>query len=169
MDETILYPTPERFKRGQVEFLHKTIADDHGRISRPHRAVDILSSMEKRGSITPEMRQAGEDFRAQFQTAQLDPLRAPDLAQPYVANRTYGNPSHKIEVARRRVWQAILAVGGLSTVSGSCLWDVIGWEKTLKLWAFEQVKVGRRINEHAAAGVLIGALDMLERYFAQNT
>jgi hypothetical protein len=169
MDESILSPTPERFKRGQVEFLDKTIADDHGRISRPHRAVDILASMERRGSITPEMRQAGEDFRAQFQRAQLDPLKAPDLAAPYVANRTYGNPGNKIEGARRRVWQAVLSVGGLSTASGSCLWDVVGWEKTLKQWSFEQVKQGRRIKEHEAAGVLIGALGMLENYFAKNT
>jgi hypothetical protein len=62
-------PTPER-------------ADESGRPSRPYRAVDTLAAMERRGSITTGMRQAGEGFRARFAVAQLDPLRAPDLSRP---------------------------------------------------------------------------------------
>jgi hypothetical protein len=38
--------------------------------------------MERRGSITAGMRQAGEDFRARFKTAQLDPLKAFDISRP---------------------------------------------------------------------------------------
>ena len=55
---------------------------DESRPSRPYRAVDTLAAMERRGSITAGMRQAGEDFRARFAVAQLDPLCAPDLSRP---------------------------------------------------------------------------------------
>ena len=59
-------PTPERRNHGIVERLERTIADESGRPARPYRAVDTLAAMERRGSITAGMRQAGEDFRARF-------------------------------------------------------------------------------------------------------
>src|SRR6266704_2260292 len=78
-------PTPERRRRGTVERVERPIADESGRPSRPYRAVDTLATMERRGSITAGMRQAGEDFRARFAIAQLDPLRALDLTHLRVA------------------------------------------------------------------------------------
>ena len=74
-------PTPERDKHGRIERLDRPIADEAGGSARPYRAVDTLATMERRGSITAAMRQAGEDFRARFATAQLDPLRALDYAR----------------------------------------------------------------------------------------
>ena len=53
-------PTPERRSRGVVERVERPIADECGRPSRPYRAVDTLATMERRGSITSGMRQAGE-------------------------------------------------------------------------------------------------------------
>src|SRR6266545_3308099 len=71
-------PTPERLQHGLVERLERTIGDAAGHPSRPYRAVDTLAIMQRRGSITAGMRQAGDDFRARFALAQLDPLRALD-------------------------------------------------------------------------------------------
>src|SRR5437868_15527695 len=76
---TDLKPTTERHGHGLVERVEKPIADDLGRLARPYRAVDTLAVMERRGSITAGMRQAGEDFRARFAVAQLDPLSAFDI------------------------------------------------------------------------------------------
>src|SRR5688572_29975507 len=45
-------PTPERLRQGPVEQLARAIADAAGNPSRPHRAVDTLTVMERRGSIT---------------------------------------------------------------------------------------------------------------------
>ena len=73
--------TPERLRHGPVELAPATISDSAGRPSRPYRAVDTLTIMERRGSITAGMRQAGEDFRHRFALAQLDPLRALDLSR----------------------------------------------------------------------------------------
>ena len=121
-------PTPERRNHGIVERLERPIADESGRPARPYRAVDTLATMERRGSITAGMRQAGEDFRARFATAQLDPLRAPDWSRLRVGSSSrFGagdEPGLRIEGARNVVWRAILAVGGIGSPAGSCLWHV---------------------------------------------
>src|SRR5487761_1140784 len=74
-------PTPERRHHGPIERLDQVIADDNCRPSRPYRAVDTLAMMQRRGSITPAMRQAAENFRVRFAAAQLDPLRALDWSR----------------------------------------------------------------------------------------
>jgi hypothetical protein len=162
-------PTPERRNHGIIERLERPIADEAGRPARPYRAVDTLATMERRGSITAGMRQAGEDFRARFATAQLDPLRAPDWSRLRVGVssrfRAGDGPGLRIEGARDVVWRAILAVGGIGSPAGSCLWHVVGWERSLKEWALEQGWSGRRVSQEAASGILIAALGALEAHF----
>ena len=162
-------PTPERLGRGPVERLQEPIADSAGASARPYRAVDTLAIMQRRGSITPGMRQAGEDFRARFAVAQLDPLRTLDLSQLRGVDRSLrpdsGGPGLRIETARRTVWQAIRAVGGIASPAGSCLWHVLGWERSLKEWALEQGWSGRRVSQETAAGILAAALGALEQHF----
>jgi hypothetical protein len=75
-------------------------------------------------------------------------------------------PSLRIETARRAVWEAILAVGGLGSPAGSCLWHVLGWESSLKEWALERGWSGRRVSQEAASGILIAALGALEAHFS---
>lgn len=161
-------PTAERRNHGPIERLERPIADDSGRTARPYRAVDTLAAMERRGSISPAMRQAGEDFRARFATAQLDPLRSVDLTRLRLggASRIGGEePGLRIGGARETVWRAILAVGGLGSPGGSCLWHVVGWERSLKEWALEQGWSGRRVSQEAASGILIAALGALEAHY----
>lgn len=161
-------PTRERRGHGLLERLDRPIADAAGRPARPYRAVDTLSLMERRGSITAGMRQAGEDFHARFATARLDPLRAHDWRRPragVVLSRSDADPGARIEAARRAVWRAVLAVGGIGSPAGSCLWHVVGWQCSLKEWALEQGWNGRRISQEAASGILIAALGALERHF----
>src|SRR5882672_1149537 len=162
-------PTPERRSRGVVERVEQPIADECGRPSRPYRAVDTLAIMERRGSITAGMRQAGEDFRARFAVAQLDPLRALDLSHLRLGERSLrpdgGGPGLRIEAARGAVWRAIQAAGGLGSPGGSCLWHVLGWERSLKEWALEQGWSGRRVSQESASGILIAGLGALESHF----
>jgi hypothetical protein len=126
--------------------------------------------MERRGTITPGMRQAGEDFRMRFATAQLDPLSAFDISRPRIDRRfkltSEGDSNSRIENARDAVWRAILAVGGLDSAGGSCLWHVLGWERSLKEWALERGWSGRRVSQEVASGILIAALGTLEAHFA---
>lgn len=162
-------PTLERRQHGGVERLERPIADDAGRPARPYRAVDTIAAMERRGSITAGMRQAAEDFRVRFAAAQLDPLRALDWSRirqgRLSAPRAGEDPGLRIEAARRAVWQAIRAVGGLASPAGSCLWHVVGWERSLKEWAQERGWNGRSVSQEAASGILIAALGALEAHF----
>jgi hypothetical protein len=168
--EIAVAPTPERRNHGIVERLERPIADESGRPARPYRVIDTLAAMERRGSITAGMRQAGEDFRARFATAQLDPLRAADWSRPRAGGssrfRAADGPGMRIEGARAAVWRAIVAAGGLGSPAGSCLWHVLGWERSLKEWALEQGWSGRRVSQEAASGILIAALGALEAHFA---
>jgi hypothetical protein len=162
-------PTPERLQHGLVERLAGTISDAAGHPSRPYRAVDTLAIMQRRGSITAGMRQAGDDFRARFAISQLDPLRALDLSQLRLGERRprpdNEGPALRIEAARTQVWRAIQAVGGIASPGGSCLWHVLGWERSLKEWALEQGWSGRRVSQESASGILVGALGALEAHF----
>src|SRR5436190_48007 len=157
--------TPERQRHGPIERLAQPIADTAGRPARPYRAVDTLAIMERRGSITAAMRQAGEDFRARFAVAQLDPLRALDLTHLRVAEtgprQERDAPGPRIEAARRSVWRVIQAVGGIASPAGSCLWRVLGWERPVKEWALEQGWSGRRVSQEAASCILVAALGAL--------
>jgi hypothetical protein len=118
------------------------------------------------------MRQAGEDFRARFTTAQLDPLRALDLSQLRLGGRPSRSgdegPGLRIEAARNAVWRAIQAVGGIASPAGSCVWHVVGWESSLKAWAIEQGWNGRRVSQEAASRILVAALGALEGHFASG-
>src|SRR4051812_1900390 len=148
---------------------HRGIADARGKASRPYRALDTLAVMERRGSITAGMRQAGEDFQTRFATAHLDPLRALDLSQLRLGDRPSRSadevPGLRIENARDAVWRAIKAIGGIASPAGSCVWHVVGWECSLKAWAAEQGWNGRRVSQEAASGILVAALGALEAHF----
>lgn len=161
--------SPLRLQHGQVELVPTVIADAAGRPARPYRAVDTLMIMERRGSITAGMRQAGEDFRRRFALAQLDPLRALDLARLSLGDKPSRRDDHapgmRAEAARLAVWRAVGAVGGMGSPAGSCLWHVVGWERSLKEWAQEQGWAGRRVSQEAASGILIAALGALETHF----
>lgn len=160
----------ERLRQGPVELVPALIADAAGRPARPYRALDTLTIMERRGSITAGMRQAGEDFRRRFALAQLDPLRALDLSRLSLGDKPQRRgdehvPGQRAEAARVAVWRAIRAVGGIASPAGSCLWHVVGWECSLKEWAREQGWAGRRVSQEAASGILVAALGALETHF----
>ncbi len=165
MTDVIIIPTPERARRG-IELVELAIADEDGRPSQPYRSIDILAAMRKRQAITATMRLAGDRFRTDFHAAQLDPLAAADASRPIVSGRQRSPIlSSRIEDARESVWLALVAVGGIASLSGSCLWRVIGWERPLSEWALEQGWRGYRITLQAAPGILIAALDALEHHY----
>jgi hypothetical protein len=171
-------PTPQRFRHGAVAKVD--IVDDHSRAVRPYRAASFLSEheVEAVGRIDPEtgkridkktwaeMRAAGEDFRAIFYKAKLDPLGAAELMR---SSRSTGGTEpdsrrSRIETARNTVWRAICAVGGLASLDGSCLWHVVGGERDLARWALEQGWIGRRISAEAAHSILISTLAALKEH-----
>jgi hypothetical protein len=97
-------------------------ADPDGRPVLHHRVVDTLGKMLKSGTISLEMHDAARDFRAAFIVANLDPLRAlPILRVPGTGHKPELN-ERQLD-ARRRVHEALQALGGISSPAGSCVWQ----------------------------------------------
>jgi hypothetical protein len=94
---------------------------------------DTLAVMERRGSITAEMRTAGEAFR---DLADRDGLDGAEVA-------------------------AILAaIGGRASPAGSIVLFVIGGRRSLKEWAATGWR-GRPVGQEAGSGILVAALGAL--------
>jgi hypothetical protein len=156
--------TPERWQRGDVERTPHVIADEAGRPARPFRVVDTLAAMLRKGTITAAMRQAADDFHAQFILASLDPLRAADLNRLPGAWREVPMSLRQAE-ARTKVWQALQALGGIASPAGSCVWHVVGCEWTVKDWALREGWGGRALSQETASGILVGSLGVLQGFY----
>jgi hypothetical protein len=67
--------------------------------------------------------------------------------------------------ARRRVHEAMRALGGISSPAGSCVWHVIGLQRSVREWAMRQGWGGRPVRQEQAHGILIASLGMLAVHF----
>jgi hypothetical protein len=134
--------------------------DPDGRIVYHHRTVDTLGKMLRAGTITQEMHDAGKDFQAAFIVANLDLLRAlPILRVPGTGREPELN-ERQLD-ARRRVHQSLEALGGLSSPAGSCVWHVVGLQRSVREWAIRQGWGGRPVRQEQAQGILVAALGVL--------
>lgn len=141
--------------------------DPDGRIVLRHRTVDTLGRMLRSGAIDEAMHDAARDFQAAFTIANLDPLRAVPLLR---APRTPSEPdlSDRQLDARRRVHAAMQAVGGIGSPAGSCVWHVVGLQRSVRSWATRQGWNGRPIRQEQAQGILIAALGVLTTHCARS-
>ena len=135
-------------------------ADPDGRPVLRHRVVDTLGKMLRAGTITQEMHDAARDFQASFIIAQLDPLRALPIARVTGTGREPDLSERQLH-ARRRVHQALEVLGGISSPAGSCVWHVVGLQRSLREWAMRQGWGGRPVRQEQAQGILVAALGML--------
>ena len=158
-----LGPTRQRQQRGEVERVPHAIADEDGRPSLPFRAVDTLARMERGGTITREMRGAGEKFRDDFAVASLDRLRAASLLR--VVGGAESSLTFTQMAARDRIWKVLQILGGPTSPAALCVWYVIGVGMTVTEWAAREGWNGRPLHEASARGILIGALGALVKHY----
>jgi hypothetical protein len=149
---------PNKVRGRQLEEVREK--DPDGRIVVHHRTVDTLGKMLHAGTITPEMHDAAKDFQAAFIVANLDPIRAlPVLRVP--GPRREPDLNERQLDARRRVHAAMQALGGIGSPAGSCVWHVIGLQRSVREWATRQGWGGRPVRQEQAQGILVAALGML--------
>jgi hypothetical protein len=67
--------------------------------------------------------------------------------------------------ARRRVHKALTALGGISSPAGSCVWHVVGLQRSVREWAIRQGWDGRPVRQEQAQGILEAALGVLGGQF----
>ena len=53
------------------------------------------------------------------------------------------------------------ALGGLSSPAGSCVWHVVGLQRSVREWAMRQGWGGRPVRQEQAQGILVAALGVL--------
>jgi hypothetical protein len=110
--------------------------------------------------IDQAMYDAAKDFQTAFIIANLDPIRAlPILRVP--GNGREPDLNERQLHARRRVHEALQALGGLSSPAGSCVWHVVGLQRSVREWAIRQGWGGRPVRQEQAQGILVAALGML--------
>ena len=150
---------PHKVKGRQLEEVREK--DPDGRIVVHHRTVDTLGKMLRAGSITEAMHDAAKDFQAAFIVANLDPLRALPIMRVPGTGREPELNERQLH-ARRRVHEAMAAVGGISSPAGSCVWHVVGLQRSLREWAMRQGWCGRPVRQEQAQGILIAALGVMQ-------
>ena len=141
--------------------------DPDGRIVYHHRTVDTLGKMLRSGTITQAMHDAARDFQAAFIVAQLDPLRALPILRVPGTGREPDLNERQLH-ARRRVHEAMQALGGLSSPAGSCVWHVVGLQRSVREWAIRQGWGGRPVRQEQAQGILVAALGILAAHSGYN-
>ena len=67
--------------------------------------------------------------------------------------------------ARRRVGEALDALGGLGSPAGGCVWHVVGLQRSIREWAMRQGWGGRPVRVEQAQGILVAALGVLARHY----
>jgi Domain of unknown function (DUF6456) len=146
------------------EFEEVREVDPDGKIVVHHRLVDTLGRMLRSGTVDQAMHDAGRDFQAAFILAQLDPLRALPILRVPGTGREPDLNERQLH-ARRRVHKALEALGGISSPAGSCVWHVVGLQRSVREWAMRQGWGGRPVRQEQAQGILIAALGMLAAHF----
>jgi hypothetical protein len=138
--------------------------DPDGRIAVHHRTVDTLGKMLRAGTITQEMHDAAKDLQADFIVANFDPLRALPIVRVPGNGREPELHERQLD-ARRRVHEGMQALGGISSPAGSCVWHVVGLQRSVREWAMRQGWGGRPVRQEQAQGILVAALGMLAAHF----
>jgi hypothetical protein len=149
---------PVQLPSHNLEEMRET--DIAGRTVLRHRIVDSLSKMLRSGAITEAMHDAARAFQRDFQLAGLDPIRARSMMLPAGGGRAPDLTEDQLD-ARRRVHEALDALGGLNGPAGSAAWHILGCGCSVRDWALRQGWAGRRMRQEQAAGILIAALGVL--------
>jgi hypothetical protein len=135
--------------------------DPDGRIVVHNRLVDSLGRMRKSAAIDQAMYDAARAFQAAFAVANLDPLRAAPLLRVQGTGREPDLNERQLD-ARRRVHAALQALGGINSPAGSCVWHVVGLQRSLREWALRMGWNGRPVRQEQAQGILIAGLGILQ-------
>jgi len=153
---------PHKIRGRQLEEVREK--DPDGRIVCHHRTVDTLGKMLRAGTITPEMHDAAKDLQAAFIVANFDPLRALPLLRVPGNGREPELHERHLD-AQRRVHEALQALGGIGSPAGSCIWHVVGLQRSVREWAIRQGWGGRPVRQEQAQGILVAALGVLAAHF----
>jgi hypothetical protein len=111
-------------------------------------------------------------LRAIFRRPSSSPSWTPLRALPFL--RVPGNGrepdlNERQLDARRRVHDdAMQAPGGISSPAGSCVWHIVGLQRSVREWALRQGWGGRPVRQEQAQGILVAALGVLAAHIGDG-
>jgi hypothetical protein len=156
-------PSKWRLQHGGFSAPIREADPETGSPVEHRRAVDTLGIMLANGTITQQMHEAGSIFRTLFRRAALDGMaRSPLIRLP---GKTADALSERNIDARRKVANALDALGGHDSAAGSCAWYVVGLEMSVREWAMRQGWGGRPVAPPQAQGMLVATLSVLAGHF----
>jgi hypothetical protein len=109
------------------------------------------------------MHDAARDFQAQFTLARYDVVRC--MALMRLPGGGPGDLTDAQVDARRRVGKALTALGELGSPAGSCVWHVVGLQRSIREWALRQGWGSRPVRIEQAQGTLVAALGVLAGFY----
>jgi hypothetical protein len=121
------------------------------------RVADTLRRMEMAGTINPDQKRAGDEFRLDFQTAHLHGIRPRQMERIDLVWKS-GEVLSRVEQCKRRIFRDIEALGGIGAVGSIAMWDIVGREVSLQEWA-QYRGWGRK----AAGGIVAASLAVIVR------
>lgn len=131
------------------------------------RCIDSLGLLLRHGAITAQMHDAGQDFNRTFVFAQMDPAGAPALDR-IPGGQWRDGMTERVVWARKRMHEALDAVGGISSPGGCAVWHVAGLGRSVKEWSALEGWNGRSLNPYEAKGILVGALAVLAAHYGYS-
>lgn len=146
----------------QAEWVRENSGEHVGNVH--YRTVDSLTLMLRNGTITPQMHDAGQDFAATFMLAQLNGPSVPALDR-IPGGQWRDSMTERVAFARKRIGEALDAVGGITSPGGSAIWYIAGLGHSVKEWAALQGWNGRPLSQPEARGILVAALGMLAMHY----
>ena len=162
-NEALSKPSTWRRQHGDFGPPSFDMDPDTGAVVTHHRAVDTLGMMLSNGTITPEMHDAGANFRMLFRSAALHRMASSSLLR--VRGGAGDLISERNVDARKKIAAAIDMLGGHDSAAGSCAWHVIGLECSVREWAMRQGWRGRPVPTSQAQGMLVATLSVLAAHF----
>jgi hypothetical protein len=67
--------------------------------------------------------------------------------------------------ARKRLGEALDAVGGIGSPGGCAVWHVAGLGQSVREWSAQEGWNGRTLNQYEAKGILVSALGVLAVHY----
>jgi hypothetical protein len=161
--EDLSKPSQWRLQHGSFSAPIRAADPETGSPVQHRRAVDTLGQMLANGTITPQMHEAGCIFRTLFRSAAIDSMSTSQLIR--LPGSTADRLSDRQLDARRRVLNALDALGGHDSPAGSCVWFVVGLEMSVREWAARRGWSGRPVPQPIAGGIIVAALGILAMHF----
>jgi hypothetical protein len=152
-----------RTQHGDIGTAIRVADSETGTPIMQRRVVDTLGQMLNNGSITREMHEAGCIFRTLFRRAALDGIATSQFVRIAASSGDWLSVSQLD--ARRRVLNALDALGGIDSPGVSIAWHVVGIEVSLRAWSAQQGGNGRLVSAPIACGILFAALGTLANHF----